>query len=229
MNLLEKCKVKMTDKEFTPFDAYVTYLSFKLHFSSPDYNFFRFNGKTKANINSFNTRKDKYYFEKISAKISKESFIERMLVLQDNSQNWWIKDIFSEEAKTAYFNWRGYIESFEYSFGKDISKIKEECLLSNMKVSDYFISSQNTHPKIFKMLLSKEIRNESFICLDIILSFLTSPLSPKDVIWIGKIEYLKKYYPFIVNYIPEKSDLIKIFHKSLGIDNLEFVSNAKVS
>jgi hypothetical protein len=211
----------MVSKEFTPFDAYVTYLSFKLHFSNSNYNFFKFNGKTKANVNSFKTRKDKYYFDKISTKITRESFIERMLVLQDNYQNWWIKDIFSEESKNLYFKWRGYIEAFEYSFMKDVSKIKEESLLSNTKISDvFFVQSGNTHPKIFKMMISKEIFNETFITLDIMTNFLRSSKTPNDIVWKDSIKYLSKYYPFISKYIPEKERLAVLFNKTFCAESL---------
>ena len=53
----------MTSRE--GYDAYTLYLGIKLHFYSKDYNFVRYNGKVKADINSFLKRKDKYHFGKL--------------------------------------------------------------------------------------------------------------------------------------------------------------------
>ena len=41
----------MTSRE--GYDAYTLYLGIKLHFYSKDYDFVRYNGKVKADINSF--------------------------------------------------------------------------------------------------------------------------------------------------------------------------------
>ena len=40
------------------FDAYKTYLGIKLHFTKKDYDFHRFDGKTKATLESFEKRND---------------------------------------------------------------------------------------------------------------------------------------------------------------------------
>ena len=50
----------------TPFDAYKTYLALKNHFSKPNYDYFKYAGKSRTSIASFEKRKDKYWFEKIS-------------------------------------------------------------------------------------------------------------------------------------------------------------------
>ena len=50
----------------TPFEVYQTYLSFKNHFTKEKYDYFKYSGKTNASLNSFNKRRDKYFFEKMS-------------------------------------------------------------------------------------------------------------------------------------------------------------------
>ena len=60
----------MTSRE--GYDAYTLYLGIKLHFYSKDYNFVRYNGKVKADINSFLKRKDKYHFGKLYKKYKQE-------------------------------------------------------------------------------------------------------------------------------------------------------------
>ena len=50
----------------TAFDCYKTYLAIKQHFTQPAYDYFRYYGATSASMTSFNRRKDKYFFEKMS-------------------------------------------------------------------------------------------------------------------------------------------------------------------
>ena len=52
----------------TPFETYQSYLSMKSHFTNRKYDFFRYGGKSRATMASFNKRKDKYWFEKTSRK-----------------------------------------------------------------------------------------------------------------------------------------------------------------
>ena len=40
----------------TPFETYQTYLSMKSHFTNPKYDFFKYGGKSRATITSFNKR-----------------------------------------------------------------------------------------------------------------------------------------------------------------------------
>ena len=50
----------------TPFDVYKTYLGLKNHFTKDKYDYHRYNGKTRASLQSFYKRKDRYWFEKMS-------------------------------------------------------------------------------------------------------------------------------------------------------------------
>ena len=50
----------------TPVDCYRTYLAFKQHFSKVNYDYFKYQGKSKASPEAFYKRKDRYFFEKMS-------------------------------------------------------------------------------------------------------------------------------------------------------------------
>lgn len=199
---------------FSGYDAYVTYLAFKLHFSSNTYDFFRFNGKTKANLSSFNSRKDRYHFEKIAAKISKDTFIERMLIQYLENTNFWIKDILTADNKSRHLVWRGYVESFPYSFRSELGKIKEYCLLNEIGYSELFKTKGITHPLIFKMYLRKTIRLETFICIDSLIKIsdkMSLPESPQDPVWDETRTLMIHYFSFVRKFLPEKLILKKIF------------------
>ena len=57
------------------FEVYKTYLALKLHFSKDNYNFFTFNGKSRASLQSFEKRKDKSWeseFHSVSSTFQKD-------------------------------------------------------------------------------------------------------------------------------------------------------------
>ena len=58
------------------YEVYKIYLSLKLHFSKDNYNFFTFNGKSRASLKSFENRKDKYFFKKLGLKFQRQELIE---------------------------------------------------------------------------------------------------------------------------------------------------------
>ena len=49
-----------------PYDAYVKYLAMKSHFTDKKYDYIKYNGKVKAWRTTFETRRDKYFFYKLS-------------------------------------------------------------------------------------------------------------------------------------------------------------------
>ena len=60
----------------TGFDCYRTYLAFKNHFTKDNFDYFKYGGKTNATTTSFNKRKDKYFFEKMSRQKKDEDIVD---------------------------------------------------------------------------------------------------------------------------------------------------------
>lgn len=57
------------------FETYKMYVALKNHFTSATYDYFRYSGKTRASLKTYDTRKDKYFFEKLGRKRNVEQFI----------------------------------------------------------------------------------------------------------------------------------------------------------
>ena len=47
-----------------PFETYKSYLGLKNHFTKDKYDYHKYCGKSRASINSFYRRKDRFFFEK---------------------------------------------------------------------------------------------------------------------------------------------------------------------
>lgn len=180
-----------------PYDVYVLYLALKLHFTSPSYNFFKYGGKVKANIKSFNKRNDRYFFEKLSRQKQKTDLIDYFVsnfIESSDPSKMWIGEL-RERGDDNYINWKSRIQSLHYQYTQDINTLAKESHLY-----EALISKPNTHPKAVKHYLSGKISLETLVILNDITFFmdkLESPLN-HDPIFCIILNKIRKYKPFFV-------------------------------
>ena len=179
----------------TPFETYRTYLSMKSHFTNPKYDFFKYGGKSRATMASFNKRKDKYWFEKTSRKYSDQQILDFLLanfVITDNPQNLWIGEIINSGERN-YADWMRRKQSLTYLFKEQSNE-----LLSNNDLNEVFNCSKNKHPVVLKKYLGGEISLETLTILENVFSFLKNfDKKLKDPVWESVSMKIKKYIPFI--------------------------------
>ena len=72
------------------FAVYQDYVALKNHFSKPNYDYFKYNGKTGLKKESFDSRKDKIYFEKVAKRQDYHDFLVANLC---QNHKLWIKDL----------------------------------------------------------------------------------------------------------------------------------------
>ena len=104
----------------TGYEAFGIYNALKLHFTQESYDYFKYNGKTNVSLSSFENRKDKWHFTKLSKKFNLKddlvSFIVSNLV---NNEKLWIGDLLNEDADVHHMKWKKVIQSFSYVFEYD--------------------------------------------------------------------------------------------------------------
>ena len=178
----------------TPFETYQSYLSMKSHFTNRKYDFFKYGGKSRATVTSFNKRKDKYWFEKTSRKYSDQEITDFLLanfVTTDTPQNLWIGEIINSGERN-YADWMRRQQSLTYLF-----KEQSKELLSEKKLEDLFNCSKG-HPVILKKYLGGNISLETFAIFEKIFSFGKNfDNKLKDPVWESVSLKLKKYLPFL--------------------------------
>ncbi len=178
----------------TPFETYQTYLSMKSHFTNRKYDFFKYGGKSRATMTSFNKRKDKYWFEKTSRKYSDEQVLDFLLanfVNADTPQNLWIGEIINSGERT-YAEWMRRKQSLTYIF-----KEQSEKLLSENDLERLFSCSKG-HPLVLKKYLGGEIDLETLTILEKIFSFAKDfDKKLQDPVWETVSLKLQKYSPFL--------------------------------
>ena len=62
-----------------PIDVYLTYCAMKAHFSTGDYDFSKYDGKSKVSRESFWKRNDRIFFVKLSRKYNDTEIKEYLL------------------------------------------------------------------------------------------------------------------------------------------------------
>ena len=174
----------------TPFEAYKLFLAVKMHFTQPQYDFFKYNGKVNATLDSFNRRRDKYHF----AKLAKHKDALGYLVAQYITGNFtgWAGDLFSEEAERIYTQYLARQQSITYNFQSDLSKL-EEGFIAKFKVKD------GQHPEALVLFRRGNITIETFTILNNHLNFfqLWDTRIDDTVIWPSIRERCLKYRPFL--------------------------------
>jgi len=195
----------------TPFETYRTYLSMKSHFTNPKFDFFKYGGKSRATITSFNKRKDKYWFEKTSRKYSDQEIVDFLLAnfaTTDNPQNLWIGEIINSGERN-YSQWMKRNQSLTYLFKEQSNE-----LLLEKNLNEVFDCSKG-HPPILKKYLGGEISLETLTILEKVFSFV-SKFDKKltDPVWESVSLKIKKYNPFLnINVFPFKKILRDIINE----------------
>ena len=178
----------------SPFETYQTYLSMKSHFTNSKYDFFKYGGKSRATVTSFNKRKDKYWFEKTSRKYSDKEIVDFLLanfVSTDNVQNLWIGQIINSGERT-YADWMRRQQSLTYLFKEQSTE-----LFSENELETVFNCSKG-HPIVLKKFLSGKLSPETFVIYEKIFGFSkTFDKKLLDPVWETVSLKIRKYNPFI--------------------------------
>ena len=82
-----------------PFDCYKIYLALKNHFTRDSYDYHKYSGKTRATVEAFYKRKDRFWFEKFARqKDDKEivDFFVSNFIYSTDPATMWIGEMIKE-------------------------------------------------------------------------------------------------------------------------------------
>jgi len=177
-----------------PVDAYRCYLALKNHFTKDSYDYHKYCGKSRATVQSFYKRKDRFWFEKLSRNKSDKEivdfFVSNFITCTDPSKLW-IGEMM-REGDTRYTEWKKRTQSLSYVFRQET-----ENLFKNQKVDDVFDCSKG-HPPVLKKFLSGNISPETMVIYDKIFLFGNDfDNKLEDPVWETVSKKIKKYSSFL--------------------------------
>ena len=178
----------------TPFDVYKTYLALKNHFTKDNYDYHKYCGKTRASLQSFYKRKDRYWFEKLGRQKSDTEIIDFFVanfVSSGDADSLWIGEII-REGESVYNNWKRKKESLTYVFREETAD-----LFTEYKFEEVFDCSKG-HPPLLKKFLNGKISIETMVIYDRIFLF-GKNFDKKliDPVWQLVSKNIKKYNSFL--------------------------------
>jgi len=182
-------KISQTLVSDDSFNTYVKFLALKKHFTTDGYDYFKYNGKVRANRETFMARNDAYSFAKLSKKDDPQGLILSNLLI---NKNIWVRDLLDSEGEARYTNWRKRVESLGYIFKSELAHLNDEYKRN-------FISIDGQHPLVMTLLLQKKISLETFTILSHqanIFSYWSEKVVDKHVSF-DIINKSRKYKPFL--------------------------------
>lgn len=178
-----------------PFECYKIYLSIKNHFTKDSYDYHKYCGKSRATVQSFYKRKDRFWFEKISRQKSEKEILDFFVsnfVSCSDPQSLWIGEII-REGESNYKNWCKKIQSLSYIFKEEINSV-----FSDKNFDKIFEIEEGRHPQLLKEHLQGKISLESMIILDRILGYKKEfDQKLQDPIWAFVSMKITKYSSFL--------------------------------
>lgn len=189
------------------YDCYVKMLAIKRHFSSSDYDYFKYNGKAKLKEETFKKKNNnfQYYYPKL--KVLGEDDITWFFIanLIDNL-TWQPINANFKEDYNKYFQYKSFLDALSYRYSEDVNKLSFKDLVEQTEYGEY-----NLLLKFWK----KEIH---IITLCILLDILPSVKELYDqnlkdhILWKDTKKMVEKLTPFIpFNKKKYKIETKKIF------------------
>ena len=172
------------------YESYQLYLGIKLHYNS-DYDFNKYNGKVSASFESYLKRSDKFQFSKLRKQHGEN--LKDFYIANFMYKDYWIGDLFGEEAKENYTEWKKYNHSLLYCFEKDIRYLHSlEGVLDNL-----FSTDSSSHPIIVTSILSNSISFTTGVLLDSLIRWSSSIKITEQYVWPELQRRIQKTQGFI--------------------------------
>lgn len=192
----------------TGYETFGIFQALKLHFTQKSYDYFKYNGKSRVSIDSFENRKDKYYYYKLSRKYpDKDDFVNLTVSNLLRKENLWVADLMQEEAEVTYREYLKVFQSLSYTFENDCRNIFEGVDDPNdvIKVVD------GDYPILLRMCLQKDIEFVTLCVLAQILGFL--PMWEKKIAdtirWPTVHQKITKFAAFLPKDIVKYKIILK--------------------
>lgn len=195
------------------FQSYKLYLILVNAFKK-GYDPVKYSWKIRVQQNSFEKRKDKYFFEKIQKGFDifeqQKIFMANLLANQDQ----WIGDMLSQDQIMFYRKYMSRFNDLSILFKEDLQNLILFCKSKGRMFKSLFLIEDNKEPMIFKLLQNDSIQYETFILLDSYFNIIEMLDDSKNFIWDQYSVRIKAYKNL---FVIDKLEVIKILKESLKL------------
>ena len=150
----------------TPEEVKEKYQAIKLHFSSKNYNYLKYNGKIKKH--NFN---DIVPYSIIAKGKDKKDFPDFFIPGLFHNPKIKIEYFMSEDYVSSWKYWTSYQNSPKYFFEKELNEIKLYLERKKSNMNTMFLIEENTVPMIYKFIIKSQVSPQTILYLDQVLNF----------------------------------------------------------
>jgi hypothetical protein len=188
------------------YDLYCTYQAIKLHFSTEQYNFFHYDGKTRVSIDAFQKRRDKFLFHRLARKYRDDEMVPFLVANFVHSDDNWTKSLLEEEAEQTYREWKRRTDSMSKVYTEDLQKIA-----TKETFNDLFKVEDGQFPKLLIAFLQKDVTIETMVILNNIFDFIRiwDKKISDDIIYPKMSRKIRKYGAFLAVNVDKYKILTK--------------------
>ena len=178
----------------TGFAAFALYNALKLHFTSDSYDYFKYHGKTNVSKQTFSTRKDKYYFYKLSRKYGIEELKQFYVANFVSGNDKWVGSML-QDGEANYTKWTKIQQSLTYILENDIIYKSDK----HHPLDWIYPRNDNDYPMLLKEMMQGGITLETVVILVDMMELMPmwSERIKEDIIWPSYKLIIKKYTPFV--------------------------------
>jgi len=189
----------------TGFEVYKMYLALKLHFTSDTYDYFQYGGNAKASQVSFDQRKDKFFFVKLSRKF-KDFELREFFVANLTAEDKVYPATLVREGAKNYAEYTKRKESLSYHFKEDVATLHEMC----DRFDDLF-KVTSVHPPLLKAHLGGRICLETLTIFNKIFQYVPQfdKHIKEEIVWKPLRNKVVKYDPFLFVDLGKYKSIIK--------------------
>ena len=166
-------------------------MALKLHFTRDDYDYFKFNGQTKASYETFIQRNDKYFFIKAARKYG-DSIVDFFVSNFISSKSPYIKDF----NKEVHLDRQKRIDGISYYFETDMAQLLRK---SQGDFNKIFKITRGQHPILVKTYMAKRVTLETLCVLQNMFNYIKDfdKHISDTIIWPQLKTKILKYKPFL--------------------------------
>lgn len=172
----------------TPNDCLRMTTALRLHFTSPDYDYIKYNGKLRKDPD-FSKRNDKFQIQKVARHSDPFSLVLANISIKPTA---WFSEFVSDHGLQVYEDWRKRNTDLVYTFRNDIKEF-------NNNLVDDFRVNNGQHPQALKRYLGGHISLETLSIMNVLTNFWQhwNNNLKDDLIWREMSLMIPKYQVFL--------------------------------
>ena len=198
------------------FKAYKYYMAIKLHFTKPKYDVFKTRGNVRGSRDAFNSRNDRYIFEKLADKYSTDrdiiQFFVSIFAYGEGTE------FYGTEADGYYELWRKRKESITNVFQNDLATTINICDIEKQDKRRLFKSKDGELPILLTLFLAGRISIETLSIINDIDPFIDDWENDTAVnlVLSDKLLRIKKLQGFVKYSKNKLTNTFNVFKEELS-------------